>query len=254
MKIYYIIKKALWQDKKALIILDFIQQTTYNKSVPNETVFGENMEVSTELKIELLKKSKIFEKSDLNVLESIIETGSKTCCFHRGETIFSPEDDSRALGMILSGSAQVKKGRATISTLVQGDIFGAVTLFSDEPNPATSIVAKVECSALFFEKNTVENLIISTPEIAVGFAAYLSNRIRFLTRRIELLTSGDCESKLLNFLIDREQDGIAEIESCSDLARKLDVGRASLYRALDNLEKCGEIRRDGKKFFIAEKS
>lgn len=216
--------------------------------------FGERMELSTKLKIELLKKSRIFEKANSDSLKSIIESNSKTLCFRRGETIFSPEADRRALGMILNGNAQVKKGRATISTLSQGDIFGAVTLFSDEPNPATSIVAKVECIALFLEKDTVENLIISSPEIAVGFSAYLSNRIRFLTRRIELLTAGDCESKLLNFLIDREQDGVAQIESCSDLARKLDVGRASLYRALDNLEKCGEIKRDGKKFFITAKS
>ncbi len=211
------------------------------------------MELSTDFKIELLKKSRIFEKADFNALKTAVEKGSRTLCFHRGETVFSQENDSRTLGMILSGNAQVKKGRATISTLVQGDIFGAVTLFSDEPKPATSIVAKVECTALFFDKSTVEKLIISTPEIAVGFSAYLSNRIRFLARRIELLTAGNCESKLLSFLIDREQDGVAEIESCSDLARKLDVGRASLYRALDNLENAGEIKRDGKKIFITEK-
>ncbi|MBQ2775719.1 MAG: Crp/Fnr family transcriptional regulator [Clostridia bacterium] len=211
------------------------------------------MEISTELKLELLKSSKIFENADSKELKRIIENSSRTRHFHRGEIIFSQKDETRAIGIILSGSAQVKKGRASISTLTQGDIFGAVTLFSDEPNPATSITAKVECSAMFFEKDAVQALILSCPQIAVGFASYLSNRIRFLTRRIELLTAGDCDSKLLSFLLDREENGVAEIESCADLARKLDVGRASLYRALDNLEKCGEIRRDGKKIFIVEK-
>lgn len=56
------------------------------------------------------------------------------------------------MGMILTGSAAVNKGRAVINTLVPGDIFGAVTLFSDEPSPATTVTARVECSAVFFEK------------------------------------------------------------------------------------------------------
>ncbi len=212
------------------------------------------MEISTELKIELLKGSRIFENAAPDKLKSILDSSAEVRHFHRGEIIFSPENETRSIGVILGGSAQVRKGRASISTLTQGDIFGAVTLFSDEPNPATSITAKVECSALFLKKDAVEALIVSSPEVAIGFASYLSNRIRFLTRRIELLTAGDCESKLLCFLLDREENGVAVIESCADLARKLDIGRASLYRALDNLENCGEIKRDGKKIFIIEKN
>ena len=156
--------------------------------------------------------------------------------------------------MILSGSAQVKKGRVAISTLQRGDIFGAVSLFSDEPNPATSITARVECCAIFFSKDDIERLISENPDTAIGLASYLSNRIRFLTRRIESLTAGDCESKLLSFILDREENGVAEIQSCADLARKLDVGRASLYRALENLEAAGNIRREGKKIYITEKN
>ena len=96
-------------------------------------------------------------------------------------------------------------------------------------------------------------LIESEPGAAIGFAAYLSARIRFLTRRIEALTAGDSASKLLSYLLEREQDGKVDIQSCAELARRLDVGRASLYRALDSLETSGDIRREGKKIFITVK-
>lgn len=204
--------------------------------------------------VKMLSQNRIFRDVDPQKLLQTVETSGEHRTFRRGETILSPELEASTMGMILTGSAAVKKGRAVINTLVPGDIFGAVTLFSDEPCPATEITAKVECSAIFFDKVAIQSLITSDANAAVGFAAYLSARIHFLTRRIEALTAGDCASKLISYLLEREQDGVVEIQSCAELARRLDVGRASLYRALDSLEESGEIRREGKKIFILIKS
>lgn len=203
--------------------------------------------------VSMLKKNRIFQSVGEDRLEQLVESAG-TQVFRRGESILSPERGGRTMGMILTGSAAVVKGRAVINTLVPGDIFGAVTLFSDEPSPATTVTARVECSAIFFEKEAIAELIENEPGAAVGFAAYLSARIRFLTRRIEALTAGDSASKLLSYLLEREQGGEVEIQSCAELARRLDVGRASLYRALDSLETSGDIRREGKKIFITVKS
>lgn len=203
---------------------------------------------------DMLSQNRIFKAVDSAKLSELVESSGAYRTFRRGETILSPEHEASTMGMILSGSAAVKKGRAVINTLVTGDIFGAVTLFSDEPCPATEITAKVECSAIFFDKSAIQSLIVSDPNAAVGFAAYLSARIHFLTRRIEALTAGDSTSKLLSYLLERETDGVVEIQSCAELARRLDVGRASLYRALDSLEASGDIRREGKKIFITVKT
>lgn len=203
--------------------------------------------------VSMLKKNRIFQSVGEDRLEQLAESAG-TQVFRRGESILSPERGGRTMGMMLTGSAAVIKGRAVINTLVPGDIFGAVTLFSDEPSPATTVTARVECSAIFFEKDAIAELIENEPGAAVGFAAYLSARIRFLTRRIEALTAGDSASKLLSYLLEREQGGEVEIQSCAELARRLDVGRASLYRALDSLETSGDIRREGKKIFITVKS
>lgn len=201
----------------------------------------------------MLKNNRIFQSVNETRLEELVD-GAQIKTFRRGDELLSPERGGRTMGMILTGSAAVNKGRAVISTLVPGDIFGAVTLFSDEPSPATTVTARVECSAVFFEKDAIAQLIESEPGAAVGFAAYLSARIRFLTRRIEALTAGDSASKLLSYLLEREQAGEVDIQSCAELARRLDIGRASLYRALDSLETSGDIRREGKKIFITVKN
>ena len=194
----------------------------------------------------MLRNNRIFQSVVEDRLEQLVENADIQT-FRRGDEILSPSRGGRIMGMIIMGSAAVNKGRAVINTLVPGDIFGAVTLFSDEPSPATTVTARVECSAVFFEKDAIAELIESEPGAAIGFAAYLSARIRFLTRRIEAL------SKLLSYLLEREQDGEVDIQSCAELARRLDVGRASLYRALDSLETSGDIRREGKKIFITVK-
>lgn len=200
----------------------------------------------------MLRNNRIFQSVGEDRLEQLVENADIQT-FRRGDEILSPSRGGRIMGMIIMGSAAVNKGRAVINTLVPGDIFGAVTLFSDEPSPATTVTARVECSAVFFEKDAIAELIESEPGAAIGFAAYLSARIRFLTRRIEALTAGDSASKLLSYLLEREQDGEVDIQSCAELARRLDVGRASLYRALDSLETSGDIRREGKKIFITVK-
>lgn len=197
----------------------------------------------------MLRNNRIFQSVGEDRLERLVEDADIQT-FRRGDEILSPSRGRRIMGMIITGSAAVNKGRAVINTLVPGDIFGAVTLFSDEPSPATTVTARVECSAVFFEKDAIAELIESEPG---GFAAYLSARIRFLTRRIEALTAGDSASKLLSYLLEREQNGEVDIQSCAELARRLDVGRASLYRALDSLETSGDIRREGKKIFITVK-
>lgn len=132
----------------------------------------------------MLRNNRIFQSVGEDRLERLVENADMQT-FRRGDEILSPSRGGRIMGMIIAGSAAVNKGRAVINTLVPGDIFGAVTLFSDEPSPATTVTARVECSAVFFEKDAIAELIESEPGAAIGFAAYLSARIRFLTRRIE---------------------------------------------------------------------
>jgi DNA-binding MarR family transcriptional regulator len=66
-------------------------------------------------------------------------------------------------------------------------------------------------------------------------------------------TAGSAEKKLASFILDHERDGIFS-PPCSmiDLASMLGMGRASLYRAMDQLISQGWIEKKNKVFMITD--
>ena len=98
----------------------------------------------------MLRNNRIFQSVGEDRLERLVENADMQT-FRRGDEILSPSRGGRIMGMIITGSCGQQR-RAVINTLVPGDIFGAVTLFSDEPSPATTVTARVECSAVFLKK------------------------------------------------------------------------------------------------------
>ena len=198
--------------------------------------------------VKILKTNPIFKNIDELTLLEIIKSNSEIKAFKRNEIISSPKKSKRQLGIIISGNANVKKGKAQMSVLNEGEIFGAVTLYANEPFAVTIVRAQVECEVLFISKEIFDILLWSDRKIMEDFLTYLTQRIIFLTSRIEALTAGASEQKLLSYLNASQKDGLIKISSIAELARKLDIGRASLYRAIDLLTNDGYILRDGNTF------
>ena len=111
--------------------------------------------------VKILKSNPIFKNIDELTLLEIIKSNSEIQTFKRNEIISSPENSKRQLGIIISGNANVKKGKAQMSILSEGEIFGAVTLYSKEPFPVTTIFAQVECEVLFISKEIFDILLWS---------------------------------------------------------------------------------------------
>ena len=86
--------------------------------------------------------------------------------------------------------------------------------------------------------------------ITENYIRYLAGRVWFLNETISNLTAGTVEQRLAGFLLERPASGIPS--SMAGLARQLNVGRASLYRAMDALEAEGLIRRDGKTLTVLD--
>jgi CRP/FNR family transcriptional regulator, dissimilatory nitrate respiration regulator len=211
------------------------------------------------LAITLLRQTTLFGNADAGMLEQCIEHGGNIRVFAHGETVFSDKHFSPELGLILSGKANVKKGRAVISTLEKGSVFGAVTLFGKKQNYATEITASSSCKVLFLTREAVAQLMARDSKIAENYIAYLSERIYFLTDKIDAFTAGSAEDRLANWLAnniltDSTGSRFALAGNLSLLARELDIGRASLYRAFDCFEAEGTITREGKKIIILDKT
>ena len=89
------------------------------------------------------------------------------------------------------------------------------------------------------------------------YIALLSEKILFLNRRIDTFTADDVSARLRGMLKDfwlRQGKGGAFTLPCSytQLAALLNVGRASLYRALEQLEREGLFTREGRVFRLTE--
>lgn len=182
--------------------------------------------------------------------------GSPACFweeFGRDEAIYSPKRFRRSLGVFLRGGASVTKGSLWVSALGKGGLFGAAALFNRREDYETTITALRPSLVAFFPETLIAALMARCPQFCANYIRYLSDRIHFLNRKIEGLTAPGAAGKLSRYLL--EECGESGTAPCNatELARRLDVSRASLYRAFEELEGAGAIRREGKRILVLER-
>ena len=204
---------------------------------------------------EILSKSFLFE----NVHNEVI----KKCCNNNGYAFldFSPGDimlDSESekyLGFILSGKASIISinNNVIIKKLTKSDLYGVAKLF-DETKYPTKIVATSKCSVLALNKNFVERCMECDKQISLNYIKLLAKKISFLNNKISAYTAKSTDGKLYAYLlqIPREDNKIVLNSDFSAIAKMLGIGRASLYRAFEKLEKDGLIIKKDKEILLKE--
>lgn len=173
--------------------------------------------------------------------------------FSPGETVYQPHRFRRCLGFLLSGQVQVTNGALSVSVLEAGELFGAAALYNDLPDYATTLTARTPCRILFLPQGEVDRLLEEEALLRRNYLRYLSGRIRFLSGRLQAVAQTGAEGKLARYLLS-SGEGAPVHTSATDLARRLGLSRASLYRAFEALEKAGLIRRERKTVLILDRS
>ncbi len=167
--------------------------------------------------------------------------------YPRRAAIYTPRQFQRCLGLLLSGTVQVNKGVLIVSVLGPGALFGAAALFGKAEDYASTLTARSPCRVLLFPQALVEERLAACPAAARSYIAYLSDRIRFLTGKIDGLTAGSAGRKLAQYLLAQPEGGPVELDCpATVLAKRLHVSRASLYRAFDALTAAGAVERTGR--------
>lgn len=175
--------------------------------------------------------------------------------FRKGESIRSRAENEPALGILLSGTALVRRigpdGKEQLcNRLVADDAFGAAALFSDS-GAVSHVLADKDCTVQFIPQSRLLALAAHYPAVGENFMCFLTDRIRFLNRSLNGLRGGTAAQRLLTFLQSRaDENGKLPLPPLSVLAETLSVGRTSLYRAFDELEQSGALVRDGKTVFL----
>lgn len=195
----------------------------------------------------ILKDSLLFSSVDEETLKTVVGDYSVIKSFKKNETVFSKKTNEKCIGVILKGEATVKKEHIVLSRLKPGDIFGAVTLYNDCDEFVNNIIAESDSTVVFINAKGIDFLISKNTDFAKSFIAYLSKRIYFLNSKIESYTMPTAGEKLYNCLAAQAKDGCVILDAkMTDLAKSLNLSRASLYRAFDELCDCGKIIKDGK--------
>lgn len=204
---------------------------------------------------QLLSRCFLFEPVPPEEMEELTaELAAEKCA--AGEVIYSRRAFRRAVGVVLEGRLSALKGKdLLLNTLGPGQCFGVAALFCPEEDYVTTVKAKTPAVLVFLPDWWLERLFERYPKTAVAYITFLSQRIRFLNRKIDSFTAPSAQEALYRHLLSVQREGKVEVAGgYSQLARALNMGRASLYRALETLEGEGRIRRQGKEITVVDET
>ncbi len=224
------------------------------------------MHHSTDM-LSVLTALPLFAGCPEDVLADVLLPDCRMAVYAAGEPI-RQYDDPPVLCILTEGSASVhtpgEGSECLLRVLHTGDVFGVATLFAASP-AVTRVTAEQPTRVLIASESAVRALLTGTPAFAMNYIAFLSDRIRFLNRRLACLGAGSAARRLAawldtsvpNVTPEGTPEGAAEFDlplSLSRLPDALGVSRASLYRALDELEADGHIVRSGKHIRLPDRA
>lgn len=210
---------------------------------------------------EVLRACAVFKGLSPDELSGLAEKlNARQIRFGRQEKIFTPETHKRQLGILIKGSAEVYKTEAGASLLMSilrpSDVFGMPSVFSENGDFPTEIRAREDCRVLFIEKEELETIFLAFPQTMRNYIGILSDRILYLNRKIDRLSTPSAAGKLKIFLENTAEkagsDTFPMPLSWTETASSLGLGRTSLYRAVRELEESGYLQKDGKTITLSK--
>ena len=205
----------------------------------------------------MLKKEELFLLEGLSEKEKsqITKGFDSPILFRKGEIIYTTDKFSNSLGFICRGKAfaVTNSGQELfMNSFGEGSCFGAAALFGGGENYVSTIIAKTDTEVLFISEDTLNSIFTSFPKTSINYISFLSDKVRFLNKKLSMLSCSNADETVLNYLSSvRDSEGYALIPKNMTLFSKmLGIGRASLYRSIDKLEENGKILRENNKIKV----
>lgn len=191
----------------------------------------------------------LLENLDGNEKNEIISTFSSPVCFKKGETIYNNSRFKSAIGYIIKGTATAvsdNQNHAHLKTFSKGMSFGAAALFGGNDCYISEITAKTDLEVLFITENELTVLFQKYPQTAINYITFLSEKVRFLNKKLNVVSCSGTENTVLKYLSSlADPNGeINNFKNMSLVSKSLGISRASLYRALSDLETNGCIIKE----------
>ena len=199
----------------------------------------------------------IFKGLSETEIENLLsEVSICTQKYKRSDIVCSRDSIDKRIGFVLSGKCEILRQRLdgsslSLNTLEPRACFGVLSVFSESEVP-TEIRAVRDSEILFLSRDDIYALIAKNPTVSFNIIGFLADRISFLNKKIATFTCSKAEDKLACFLTSEYaiQKTLSFPFNCQKTASALNMGRASLYRALQSLSDSGLIDYDTKKITI----
>ena len=162
-----------------------------------------------------LKDLIVFQNLDPDELELLCEN-SYAKLYEKDEVIFFENDSVKKLYFLINGKVKLSmlsaEGKEKVLTILQeGDIFGELSLFDEDPHPLTAEVMD-DARLLIIPWNEMEKMIIKRPSLAIKIIEALSKKTRLLTSQVRELVFQDAAGRLASLLSRLADDFGREIE------------------------------------------
>lgn len=179
--------------------------------------------------------------------------------FKRGEPVADTLDGEPVIGVIAKGRVGVfgispGESEISLSSLGPGEAFGISNLFT-ENELETRLCCRERTDIVFVPKQAFLQMLSASPALAARYMTLLNGKIRFLIRRIALLTAHSGRAKLADYLLTNADQGNTVRLGCSkeQLAKLLGMSRAALFRELAALSGAGLIRAERSRITLLDR-
>lgn len=158
--------------------------------------------------LETLSKSNIFKEFSQDEIDGLFFTGN-----HRLKTYLKDElvglegEEINDLEIILEGNASVEKGYTSgkvlkLKQILQGDIIGLVSVFSDHNEYPCTTVATEKVVTIAIPQTEIIEICRKNGKFLENFLKLISNRALYLNNKLKFLSYGTIREKITIYLLD----------------------------------------------------
>lgn len=187
----------------------------------------------------------LFYKVKKTVIEEFMQTSDFIIKkFKKNEIVFSTDQNSDNMGIVISGCAEVQKylpsgNIVCLDQKKKGQTFGGAVIFSSNSTYDYDVTAKNDCEILFLSRQSIKQFMDENPMIASNVLNTFSTHMMYYGKKVELFSYSSIKKKIAFYLLDKMETDKSNIItlpfSKKTWSEYLNVSRPSLYRELKKL-------------------
>lgn len=209
-------------------------------------------------------RSQLFEGITNEECERMFQCfGAREACYEAGALICEFDGTQRAVGVLLSGSADLVRldengDRTILERMEEGGVFGEVFAFSGVGGDSLCLECRQSCRVLYLNYDQItkrcENACMHHSLLVQNLFRLLSTKTLHLSERVEVLSRRTIRDKLLccfEQLSRREKANTFTLPfSLSALAEYISADRSAMMRELKKLREEGVVQTENRKITI----